>query len=467
MIRTRDDRRQKKQIRDPGATKALPHSEECERAVLAAVLLSPHLLPIVTARLSSEDFYLERHQAIWECMLEIQERGDEIDIRALQGRLEICGKFELVGGLAYLAGLDLDLPDLGRIESYVEIVKERSIRRQLIQTAQRITFDAFESGDEAEMILCEAESEIRQLRGESRPAAGRSRAEVFDEIMIRIEAAEDGAVGIGTSIESFDLRTNGLGAELVTIGGGTGVGKSILGRQVAEHVASAHGPVQYWSGEMDDVSLEMRGLSAGSGVEHWKLRSGRVSADEMLRVSGYISATGEIPLEIIDKPGFSVDDVESVAINAARSAGGLRAVFIDYLTLMGQPGGQWRSKREEVGETTRRLKQLTRELEIPVILMAQLNRESAGKAPWEPEVHHLAESAAIERDSDLVMLMYPRLLDPDLEDYAEWKSRNPRETWLKVAKHRNGDDGYRIAMELQKPLVRFAVSYDENTETAW
>lgn len=438
------------------STRALPHSEESEMAVLAAVLLMPECLPVVRGRLKPGDFYLERHQLIFASMIEIVDDGEEVDLRTLQGKLELRNAYETVGGMAYLAGLDQHLPDLGRIESYVEIVKERSVRRRLIQYAQSIAFDSSEGGKDAQEVLAEAEASIRELRGESQQVKARPRYEIYEDIIVGIEEAADRPRGITTGFDGFDLRTGGLRSELVIFGGGTGIGKSIWGRQIAEHVARAHGPCHYWSGEMDDTALELRAIAAGADVPHQKLRLGDVSADQMERVADYMRATGELPLLIMDKPGFDIADVEA----AASVAGDLSAVFVDYLTLMGPPAGRFDSKRLEVAETTRRLKALSSALGIPVVVMAQLNRESASRPPWEPEVHHLAESASIERDADLVALLYPRLIDPDLEEYSEWKARSPRETWLKVAKHRNSVDGYRIALNLIPDFVRFEPSYD-------
>ncbi|MCG8456389.1 MAG: hypothetical protein MI919_08905, partial [Holophagales bacterium] len=131
--------------------------------MLAAVLLSPHVLPTVTGRLVVEDFYLERHQLIFSAMTDLQEAGSEIDLRTLQGQLELKNAFEAVGGMAYLAGLDLDLPDLGRVEAYVELVKERSIRRQLVLTSQKVILDCFEAGLAANEVLAEAERAVLGL----------------------------------------------------------------------------------------------------------------------------------------------------------------------------------------------------------------------------------------------------------------------------------------------------------------
>jgi replicative DNA helicase len=445
---------------NPEITKALPHSEESERAVLASILLLPHLLPVIAGRLSATDFYLDRHRLIYNGLVAVAdvEGVEDVDMRTLQAHLELAGDFETIGGMAYLAGLDLDLPDLGRIETYVEIVKERSVRRRLIQASQQITFDAFESGADASAMLADAGSTIRDLAAESQRMKARPRWEIFNAIVCDIEEAETRPRGISTGFAEWDMRTGGLLAELVTIGGGTGIGKSILGRQIAEHVARHHGPVHYWSGEMDDKALELRAVAAGAGVDHQALRRGQVSEADMQKALAYMREFDELPIQIMDKPGFNVSDIEA----AAMSAGNLAAVFVDYLTLMEPPPGKWRTKREEVGETTRRLKQLSRRMNAPVVLMAQLNREAAHRPPWEPEVHHLAESASIERDSDLVALIYPRLLDPDLEDYSKWKARNPRETWLKVAKHRSAEDGYRIALNLVPQFVRFEQAHHDS-----
>src|SRR6476620_1657823 len=169
------------------APRTLPHSEESERAVLAGVMLEPHYLAQVAGRLVEDDFYFERHQRIYRAMVDLQQEGSPVDLRTLQARLEQQGQLERVGGLAYLAGLDVDLPDLARIDSYVEIVKERSLRRRLIQACSDVTRSALDGGLEASEALGKAEQAILGLGEEAVARGFVSRGRVLDKTMEDIE----------------------------------------------------------------------------------------------------------------------------------------------------------------------------------------------------------------------------------------------------------------------------------------
>lgn len=436
MSRTKAQRRDRQKKRDPEAyrTKALPHSEECERAALAAILLSPDTLPIVTARLSSEDFYLERHQAIFECMLEIQERGEEIDMRTLQGRLELRGKFDLVGGLAYLAGLDLDLPDLGRIESYVEIVKERSIRRQLIQGAQRITFDAFESGEDAATVLAEAESMFSGLGDEAAPQ-GFSRA---GDILARgIETMEEaqhsgGIVGLSTGFYDWDQMSQGLcPGDLIVVAGRPGQGKSAVSLDVARHVTIRLGePAAVFSMEMSEQQLGQRLISAESGIPLSSVRSGNMSEEQWEEIYRY--AKVDPPL-FIDESSSPTPAEIGAKCRRLKSEHGLSLVVVDYLQLMHVKG--FDNRHLEIGYITSSLKALAKDLHVPIMVLSQLSRKCEDRADKRPFLSDLRDSGSPEADADMVCFVYRDEVynehDPDVKGLAE----------LIVRKHRSGRTG--------------------------
>src|SRR4051794_30685517 len=190
---------------------ALPHSEESERAVLGGILLDPEVLPTVSGRLRAEDFYLERHQLLYEAMVDIQGGGTTIDLRTLQAKLEQRGLFETIGGIAYLSQLDLDLPDLGRIDAYVEIVKERSVRRRLIQASGRIIRDCLDGGVEAKVALDHAEQAIMGLGEEAVQRGFVSIAQVFHSTLEDLEERPGSTlIGVPTGFIDFDRLSHGL-----------------------------------------------------------------------------------------------------------------------------------------------------------------------------------------------------------------------------------------------------------------
>ena len=438
MIETENRRRMRREEpRDPGATKALPHSEESERAVLAAILLSPHVLPVVTARLSSEDFYLERHQLIFDCMLALQEDGTEIDLRTLQGKLELRNAFDTVGGMAYLAGLDLDLPDLGRVESYVEIVKERSIRRRLIQAAQKISFDSFESGQEAHEVLAEAEKMVLGLGEEAIRRGFSVLGDVLGDTIVSLEErAEGGTVGLETGFFDWDRLTQGLVAgNLIIVAGRPGMGKTSFAINVMQHVTiRSKEPAAMFSLEMGEQELAQRIMASESNLPFGNLRSGQLSEGQWNHLYETIQRIDHAPLYIDDTPNPSLVEISSKC-RRLRAEHGISLLVVDYLQLM-SAGGKYESLQLEIAAISRGLKQLAKELEIPVIALSQLSRQTERRAgDHRPQLSDLRESGAIEQDADMVCFIYRDEIynkdDPDVKGLAE----------LIVAKHRNGATG--------------------------
>jgi replicative DNA helicase len=416
--------------------RALPHSEESERAVLAAVLLSPHVLPTVTGRLVTEDFYLERHQLIYTSMLELQEHGSEIDLRTLQGQLELKNAFEAVGGMAYLASLDLDLPDLGRVESYVELVKERSIRRQLVQTGQQLVVDCFEAGQNAGEILAQAERAVLNLGQQAMQRGFTVLSELFDDTIASLEERADGMLGLRTGFYDWDRITQGLVAgNLIIVAGRPGMGKSSFAVNVAQHVAiRERRAVGIFSLEMGDQELAARILSSEANLPFSLLRAGQLSPQQWSSLYDRAREVREAPLFIDDSPNPTLAEISSKS-RRLKAEHDMALLIIDYMQLM-QAGGRFESRQLEIAAISRGLKQLAKELAIPVVALSQLSRQTERRAgDHRPQLADLRESGSIEQDADMVCFVYRDELynrdDPEVKGLAE----------LIVAKHRNGQTG--------------------------
>ena len=417
--------------------KSLPHSEESERAVLAAVLLDPSVLPSMSARLTEEDFYQDRHRLIYGTMVSLQEEGTAIDLRTIQARLEQQDKLQAVGGLAYLAGLDLDLPDLGRVDSYVEIIKERSIRRRLISASQEILRDCLDGGVEASEALGRAERAVFGLGEEAIRKGFVQLGSVLHETLEDLEERPGSTlIGVPTGFTDLDRITHGLNrGNLIIIAGRPGMGKTSFALNCCQHVALREGrPVGIFSLEMSSQELGLRILCSEAGVPFSRLRSGHLSQKQWSRIIQCTRQVGDAPLYIDDSPNPSLLEVASKA-RRLKAEKGLELLVLDYLQLM-QAGGRYENRNLEIAAISRGMKQLAKELELPVIALSQLSRNPERRgSDRRPQLADLRESGSIEQDADLVAFIFREEVyspdDPEVEGLAE----------LIVAKHRNGETG--------------------------
>ncbi|HSL82536.1 MAG TPA: DnaB-like helicase C-terminal domain-containing protein, partial [Thermoanaerobaculia bacterium] len=285
--------------------RTLPHSEESERAVLAAILLDGSVLPTVSGRLTPDDFYLDKHRLVFDAVLALQAADQAIDLRTVQARLEQQGKIDSVGGLAYLAGLDLDLPDLGRVDAYVEIIKERSIRRRLITASQEIIRDCLDGGLDAPEALGRAEQAVLGLGEEAVQKGFVQLSSVLHETLEDLEERPGSTlIGVPTGFIDFDRITHGLNrGNLIIIAGRPGMGKTSFALNCCQHVALREGrPVGIFSLEMSAQELGLRVLCSEANVPFSRLRSGHLSQKQWSRIIQSTRQVGDAPLFIDDSP---------------------------------------------------------------------------------------------------------------------------------------------------------------------
>ena len=383
------------------APKTLPHSEESERAVLAAVLLDPRLLPTVSGRLNADDLYLEKHGILYSTMLELQEEQTEIDLRTLQAKLEQKGHLERIGGIAYLASLDLDLPDLGRVETYVEIVKERSVRRRLIETSSTIIRDCLDGGVEADLALGRAEQAIFSLGEEAIQRGFAQLGEILGPTLEDLEERPGSMlIGVPTGFTDFDRMTHGLNrGNLIIIAGRPGMGKTSLALNIAQHVALRENRgAAIFSLEMSQQELALRILCSEANVPFGSLRRGHLSQAHWKRIIGTARSSSNAPLYIDDSPNPTLLEVASKA-RRLKAEKGLELLILDYLQLM-QAGGRYENRNLEIAAISRGMKQLAKELEIPVIALSQLSRQPERRgSDHRPQLSDLRESGCLTGDT--------------------------------------------------------------------
>jgi replicative DNA helicase len=420
----------------PDQQKTLPHSEESERAVLGGVLLDSSILPTISGRLRAEDFYHERHQILYQAMLDLREELVEIDLRTVQAKLEQRGQFDAVGGLAYLTGLDLDLPDIGRIDTYVEIIKERSVRRRLIQTSGQIIRNCLDGGLEAAEALGRAEQSILSLGEEAIQRGFMQLSHVLHTTLEELEERPGSMLtGVPSGFMDFDRISQGLNrGNLIIIAGRPGMGKTSFALNVAQHVSiRERKTVGIFSLEMSQQELALRILCSESDISFSRLRSNRVSQKEWTRIIQTVRSIGDAPLYIDDSASPSLLEVASKA-RRLKAERGVALIVLDYIQLM-QAGGKYENRNLEIAAISRGMKQLAKELEIPVLALSQLSRQPERRgSDHRPQLADLRESGSLEQDADMVAFIYR-------DEIYNPKEENKGLAELIIAKHRNGETG--------------------------
>ena len=417
----------------------LPHSLEAERAVLAGILLagSPALTRVAPL-IAADDLYLERHRLIWQVAQDLAGTAG-LDVRTLQAELERRGELATVGGLAYLEGLDVDLPDLDNLEAYAGIVRERSLRRRLIALGTRLAYDCRDGELEGEAALARAELELRELAQQAIPTRTVSLGESAGSVLERIEEGEGrGLLGLSTGFADLDDTIHGLRpGTLVIVGGRPGTGKTTIATNIAVEVAHRQRrPVGFFSIEMTHDELTLRILCGEADVSHERLMQGHLSQRQWQALIKAARAVSDTPLYIDDDGGLDLQRLEARA-RRWRAELGVELIVVDHLALMSAgPGRRWSNRTEEVTAITRGVKLLAKELGIPILLLSQLSRQSERRGgEHRPMLSDLRESGSSEQDADVVLFTYREELysrdDPSVRGLAE----------VIVAKNRQGRPG--------------------------
>jgi replicative DNA helicase len=418
--------------------RGLPYSEEAERAVLGGLLLDPERLGALRARLTPEDFYLERHQAIYRAMLAVAGAGSTPDLVTLQAQMELDQTWDASGAIGYLSVLDLGLPDLDRLAEYAGIVRERALRRALIRVASETVREAVTSKQPLPDLLGKLGSAAAQLLAGAVPARWSQAGAAVDEILEVVATGRAEALqGLKTGFPDWDrFGPVLLPGNLYILAGRPGMGKSALALDLVRHLTLRSGlPVGVFSLEMDERELALRLASAEADVATRYLRAGHCSENHWRALWGAARRILAAPLWIDDTKSLSLEELEARARRLKAEHPGLAVLVVDYLNLLGV--NNQRSKREEqVALISRRLKTaVAGDLGVAVVALAQLNRDNSRRSDPRPTLSDLRESGAIEQDADQVVFVHrPEYYEPgndELRGLAE----------LIVAKNRQGVTG--------------------------
>jgi len=415
-----------------------PHDLTAEKSVLGAILIDSSAINLVAEFLKPDHFYLPEHQIIYSSMFTLFEKQQPIDLVTLQDQLKKEGNLKKIGGGAYLSELIDTVPSSAYVEHYGRIVKDYYTKRKLIELSSRMVEKAFSEETDVKKLLDEAEGKIFNLSYEHLRQDFIPLKDVLAESFERLEEfMKHGAKfrGIPTGFADLDNKLAGMqDANLLILAARPGIGKTTFALNMALNVALKDKiPVGFFSLEMSKEELVDRLLVAQADIDAWRLKTGRLSDDDFRRLTEAMGELSEAPIFIDDTPGASIIEMRTKA-RKLKIEKGLRFLIVDYLQLAN--GGRFfESRVQEVSFVSQGLKNLARELKIPVLAISQLSRAVEQRGSKKPQLSDLRESGSIEQDSDVVMFLYQEDESEDLLD------QNKRLIKLFIAKHRNGPVG--------------------------
>jgi replicative DNA helicase len=423
--------------------KVPPHAIEAEQAVLGGLMLDNNAWDHIADRIVEQDFYRLDHRTIYRIMADLVLQSKPLDIITVSEALERSKELDIVGGLNYLGGLAKNTPTSANIAAYADIVRERAILRRLIEVGGEISESAFDPGNrKAQELLDDAERKVFSIApkgGHGTSVGPEHIAAILTRTTDRIDAlfhAKSPITGVPTGFTDFDNMTAGLQAsDLIIVAGRPSMGKTAFAVNLAEYaVMKNEGAVLIFSMEMPSESLAMRMLSSLGRIEQQRIRTGQLEDDDWPRVSAAISMLHSKKLLIDDSGALSPFEVRARARRVAREYGGLGLIVVDYLQLMRVPGHS-ENRATEISEISRSLKALARELNVPVVVLSQLNRGLEQRPDKRPMMSDLRESGAIEQDADLIVFIYRD------EVYNKESNDNKGTAEIIIGKQRNGPIG--------------------------
>lgn len=435
------------QQQDPAFERGLPSNVYAERMVLGSVLLNDLAFVAVASALGADDFSIEKHRKIFQRMLDLHTREDKIDRVTLANELMRHGELESVDGLSYLVSLDEGLPELYNLESYVQIVKDKSLLRQVIFASQELMHRCYLGEDTPSDVINAAQNTLLRLSEAQSKDDLKSAAQVFDESEGGVQGFLDPgrrAHGTSTGFLRLDEMTGGLrGGELVIIAARPAMGKTALALNIALHVATSRNPkaVAVFSLEMSKESLMTRLICSKARVNQQRFRVGHLDKEERTRLTMAASDLFDAPLYIDDTSSTTIMELNAKLRklrNQLQATGmPLGMVVVDYLQLMPTPNlGRNSNRTLEVGALSRGMKLMAKDLDVPFIVLSQLSRAPEQRiGDHRPQLSDLRESGSIEQDADMVAFIFrPEVYQKDRDDI-----RGQAE--LILAKQRNGPTG--------------------------
>ena len=431
-----------------------PHSLQAEQSVLGGLMLDNQCWDNVADKVSADDFYRKDHRLIFEAIAELAKKDEPFDVVTISEVLGQADELESVGGLAYLGALAKDTPSAANITSYATIVRQRSVRRQLIHIGNQISDSGFDTeGRDINELLDDAESKVFKIAEQG--AKGQKGFESIKDLLgkavdkiTELHENQNTITGVSTGFADLDEMTSGLQpADLIIVAGRPSMGKTSFAMNIDENVAIQSGmPVAVFSMEMPGDSLAMRMMSSLGRIDQHKVRTGQLEDDEWPRMQSSINLLAEAKLFIDDTAALSPIEVRARARRLMKEHGQLGLIVLDYLQLMQSPSKS-ESRVAEISDISRSLKALAKELNVPVVALSQLNRNLEQRPNKRPVMSDLRESGSIEQDADVIVFIYRDEVyheDSEAKGVAE----------IIIGKQRNGPTGT-VKLAFLNHMTRF------------
>ena len=449
----------KKSIDNTSYAHLQPQALEVERAVLGALMNDRDAYAVVCEILSPESFYEQRNQLIYSAIRDLSLAEKPVDVLTVTDELERQGSLDKVGGAIYIADLSNKVASSANIEYHARIIAHKFLARQLISFASEIETKAFDGSMDIDDLMQEAEGSLFELSRRNMKKDYTQIDPVISnavEVIQKAAANKDGLTGVPTGYHKLDNITSGWQAsDLVIIAGRPAMGKTSFALSMAKNIAADYKvPMAFFSLEMSNVQLVNRLISNCCEIQGSKILNGQLKPDEWERLDKRLNNLIGSPLYVDDTPGLSVFELRTKARRLVRDHG-VKIIMIDYLQLMNANGMRFSSRQEEVSTISRSLKQIAKELDIPILALSQLNRGVESREGLEgkrPQLSDLRESGAIEQDADMVLFVHRP------EYYHIYQDENGRDlhgmAQIIIAKHRKGATGD-VLLNFRGEFTRF------------
>ena len=439
-----------------------PNNLEAEMCVLGCAYMSASSLEKMCDELTSDMFYDKRNATIYTALSELKRRNEPVDSTILKNEIEKITPINSIGGIEYLTDVIDSVVSASNVDSYIKIVREKSLRRKLIDVCENIEKNAREEDSETNDLVESAEKELFAVTKARKSGEFRTSRDVLKTAISQLETLaknNSDVTGIATGFYDFDKLTSGLHPnELIIIAARPAMGKTAFALNLAVNAAiSSNKSVAIFNLEMGAEQLMFRMLSAASSVEGNKLKTGKLSHEDWKKINEATSELGDAPIFIEDTPGITIGEIRAKC-RRLQSTGNLGLIVIDYLQLISGGPGYGNNRQQEVSDISRSLKTMAMELGVPVIALAQLSRNVEGRENKRPIMSDLRESGSIEQDADIVAFLYR-------DDYYTKQVDNPDGVSISeliIGKHRNGATGT-IELLFEKNISNFR-NYVKNAE---